>query len=175
MIETERLLMRAWRDDDLEPFAALNADPEVMQYFPGPLTREASDALVGRICAHFDEHGYGAWALEVRASGEFAGFTGLLLQTFSAHFTPAVEVGWRLDRSMWKRGYATEAACAALGYGFDVVGLDEVVSMTAIGNIASRRVMERIGMTHDPDDDFDHPELAEDSPLRRHVLYRVRR
>lgn len=175
MIETERLLLRPWRDDDREPFAALNADPEVMEFFPAPLVREESDALVTRIRGHFDEHGYGLWALEVRNSGRFAGFTGLLQQTFPAHFTPAVEVGWRLDRRAWGRGYASEAARAAITHGFDEVGLDEIVSMTAIANTRSRRVMERIGMSHDPDDDFDHPYVADGSPLRRHVLYRIRR
>lgn len=175
MIETERLLLRPWRDDDREPFAALNADPEVMRFFPARLTREESDALVEAIRRHFGEHGFGLWALEVRDSGRFIGFTGLLLRTFPAHFTPAVEVGWRLERRAWGRGYASEAARAALAHGFDVVRLEQIVSMTAVDNTRSRRVMERIGMTHDPIDDFDHPDVEEASPLRRHVLYRVRR
>lgn len=175
MVETERLLLRAWRDDDREPFAALNADFEVMEHFPAPLTRRESDALIERIRHHFDAHGYGLWALEVRESGDFVGFTGLVHQSFPAHFTPAVEVGWRLDRNVWGQGYATEAARAALEHGFGAVGLDEIVSMTAVGNTRSRRVMERLGMTRDPADDFDHPNIAEASPLRRHVLYRIRR
>lgn len=173
MIETERLLLRTWRDDDREPFAALNADSAVMEFFPAPLDRAESDALAGRIRDHFGEHGFGLWALEVRETGEFVGFTGLVWQTFPAHFTPAVEVGWRLARRAWAKGYATEAARAALGHGFAVVGLDEIVSMAAVGNTRSRRVMERIGMTRDPDDDFDHPNVDAASPLRRHVLYRV--
>lgn len=175
MIETERLHLRAWRDGDLDAFAALNADPGVMEFLPAPLTRDESDALAARIRDHFDSHGFGLWALQVRETSEFVGFTGLAWQTFPAHFTPAVEVGWRLARRAWGKGYATEGASAALGHGFGVVGLGEIVSMTAVGNERSRRVMERIGMTRDPGDDFDHPNVAAASPLRRHVLYRIRR
>ncbi|MEU6997504.1 GNAT family N-acetyltransferase [Nonomuraea sp. NPDC046570] len=175
-IETERLIMRRWREADREPFAALNADPKVMEYFPGLLTRERSDHLVDRIEQSFDELGYGLWALEVRESGEFIGFTGLALQTFEAPFTPAVEVGWRLTRHAWGHGYATESARAAVAYGFDRLGLAEIVSMTAAVNLRSRAVMERLGMTHDPADDFEHPSVVSpDSPLRPHVLYRLRR
>jgi RimJ/RimL family protein N-acetyltransferase len=173
--ETDRLLLRGWRDSDLEPFAALNADPEVMEHFPSTLDREASDALVGRIRSRMDDLGYGLWALEVKATGEFIGFTGLARQTFPAHFTPAVEVGWRLARSAWGNGYATEAALASLAHGFGVAGLDEIVSFTATTNVRSQRVMQRIGMTHDPADDFLHPNVPEGSPVRPHVLYRVRR
>ena len=174
MPETERLLMRSWREDDLAPFAALNADPGVMEHFPSTLTRQESDALVVRITAQLDDLGYGLWALEVRDSGEFVGFTGLALQTFPAHFTPAVEVGWRLKRSAWGHGYATEAALAALDYGFAVAELDEIVSMTAVTNVRSQRVMQRIGMTHDPADDFLHPNVPEGHRLQPHVLYRIR-
>lgn len=175
-METERLIMRRWREADREPFAELNADPEVMEYFPGLLTRERSDLMVGRIEQSFDELGYGLWALEVRESGEFIGFSGLALQTFEAPFTPAVEVGWRLARHAWGHGYATESARAAMAYGFDQVGLDEIVSMTAAVNLRSRAVMERLGMTYDPSDDFEHPAIVSpDSPLRPHVLYRLRR
>ncbi|MFF0248751.1 GNAT family N-acetyltransferase [Streptosporangium sandarakinum] len=174
-METERLVMRRWRETDLEPFAELNADPEVMRHFPAPLTREESDAMVGRIEAAFDEHGYGLWALEVRATGEFIGFTGLAWQRFEAHFTPALEVGWRLSRRAWGHGYATEAARAALEYGFGPAGRREIVSMTAVGNLRSRAVMERLGMRRDPADDFDHPRVPAGSPLRRHVLYRIGR
>jgi RimJ/RimL family protein N-acetyltransferase len=175
MPETERLLLRGWQASDLEPFAALNGDPRVMEHFPSPLTREMSDALVERIQVGLDELGYGLWALEVRATGEFIGFTGLALQTFPAHFTPAVEVGWRLATSAWGQGYASEAARAALDHGFSECGLDEIVSMTAVTNVRSQRVMERIGMTHHPHDDFLHPNIATDSPLRPHVLYRITR
>src|SRR6476619_6494480 len=166
--------MRGWREEDLAPFAALNADPVVMEHFPSTLTRQESDALVVRITAQLDDLGYGLWALEVRDSGEFVGFTGLALQTFPAHFTPAVEVGWRLKQSAWGHGYATEAALAALDYGFAVAELDEIVSMTAVTNVRSQRVMQRIGMTHDPADDFEHPNVADGDRVKPHVLYRIR-
>jgi RimJ/RimL family protein N-acetyltransferase len=166
--------MRGWREEDLAPFAALNADPVVMEHFPSTLTRQESDALVVRVTAQLDDLGYGLWALEVRDSGEFVGFTGLALQTFPAHFTPAVEVGWRLTRSAWGHGYATEAALAALDYGFAVAELDEIVSMTAVTNVRSQRVMQRIGMTHDPADDFEHPNVPDGHPVKPHVLYRIR-
>jgi RimJ/RimL family protein N-acetyltransferase len=170
---TDRLLLRRWKESDREPFAALNADPDVMQYFRGTLDRVASDAFVERIEFSFDEHGYGLWAVEVMGTGEFIGFTGLALQTFEAHFTPAVEVGWRLSRSAWGSGYATEAARAALEFGFGHLDLEEIVSMTTETNLRSRAVMERIGMTRRPEDDFEHPSLPEGHPLRRHVLYRI--
>jgi len=166
--------MRSWREDDLAPFAALNADPVVMEHFPSTLTRQESDALVVRITAQLDDLGYGLWALEVRDSGEFVGFTGLALQTFPAHFTPAVEVGWRLKQSAWGHGYATEAALAALDYGFAVAELDEIVSMTAVTNVRSQRVMQRIGMTHNPADDFEHPNVPDGHRVKPHVLYRIR-
>ncbi|MEV1241386.1 GNAT family N-acetyltransferase [Nonomuraea sp. NPDC050022] len=174
-METERLIMRRWRDDDREPFAAMNADAEVMEHFPALMTRSESDGFVDRIEAGFEAHGYGLWALEVRESGEFIGFTGLVLQTFEAPFTPAVEVGWRLAKAAWGHGYAIEAAREAVRYGFDVAGLDEIVSITTVGNTRSRKVMERLGMTRDIADDFYHPRVPADSPQRPHVLYRLRR
>lgn len=174
-METERLIMRRWRDDDREPFAAMNADAEVMEHFPALLTRSESDTFVDRIEAGFEAHGYGLWALEVRKSGEFIGLTGLALQTFEAPFTPAVEVGWRLAKAAWGHGYAIEAAREAVRYGFDVAGLDEIVSMTTVRNTRSRKVMERLGMTRDIADDFYHPRVPADSPQRPHVLYRLRR
>ncbi len=174
-LHTERLLLRQWRDEDLEPFAALNADPVVMEHFPSTLTRAESDALVAHIRARFAEHGYGQWALEVRKTGEFIGFTGLALQTFPAPFNPSVEVGWRLRQSAWGHGYASEAARTALQVGFDDFGLDEIVSMTAVTNVRSQRVMERIGMTRDPADDFLHPSVPDGHPVQPHVLYRVAR
>lgn len=173
MLRTDRLLLRRWQDSDREPFAALNADPAVMEYFPAPMTREQSDGFVARTEAGFDERGYGLWALEVVETGEFIGFTGLSVPRFEAQFMPAVEIGWRLARPAWGKGYATEAATRVLRYAFTDANLPEVVSFTAVGNVRSRAVMERIGMTHDPADDFDHP-LLPDSPLRRHVLYRRR-
>jgi RimJ/RimL family protein N-acetyltransferase len=172
-LRTERLLLRGWREQDREPFAALNADPAVMEHFPAPLDRVRSDALVDAIEARFERDGFGLWALEVESSGEFIGFTGLAIPAFEAHFTPAVEVGWRLARSAWGQGYATEAGRAALAFGFGQGGLAEVVSFTSAGNLRSRAVMERLGMRRDPADDFEHPDLAPDDPLRPHVLYRL--
>ncbi len=152
----------------------MNDDPDVMRYFPAMLTTEESDMLVDRIEAHFSEHGYGPWAIEVVGDAPFIGACGLMRVGFEAPFTPAVEVGWRLARDRWDKGYATEAARAALAYGFDNLGLKEVVSFTVPSNVRSARVMERLGMTRDPADDFDHPALAPGHPLRRHVLYRIK-
>jgi ribosomal-protein-alanine N-acetyltransferase len=174
-LRTERLLLRRWRPADREPFAALNADPAVMEHFPATMSRAESDGLVDRIEAAFDARGYALWAVEVTGDGGFAGFVGLAPVTFEAPFAPAVEVGWRLARERWGRGYATEAARAAVAFGFDVVGLDEITSFTVPANIRSRRVMERLGMSRDPADDFDHPVIPPGHPLRRHVLYRLPR
>lgn len=172
-LSTTRLLLRRWREDDCRPFAEINADPCVMEHFPAPLTLADSNRLIARIEAGFDRRGYGLWALELLATGELVGFTGLEMPSFEAHFTPAVEVGWRLARSAWGQGYATEAALASLAFGFEQVGLAEIVSFTSTANLKSQAVMERIGMTHDPTGDFDHPELEDGDPLRRHVLYRI--
>jgi RimJ/RimL family protein N-acetyltransferase len=173
-LRTNRLVLRRWLDSDRGPFAALNADPEVMEHFPAPLTRAESDAMIGRIEAHFDERGFGLWALEVVETGEFIGFTGLSTPRFTAHFMPAVEIGWRLARSAWGRGYASEAARRVLEFGLEDVALSEIVSFTAIDNVRSQALMARIGMTHDPVDDFQHPLVPEGSRLRPHVLYRAR-
>ena len=167
--------MRAWCDDDLAPFAALNADPVVMEYFPATLSRAESDAAAARIRAELAERGFGLWALEAPGVTPFVGFTGLSVPRFTAHFTPCVEVGWRLAREHWGRGYAPEAARAAIAHGFEQLGLTEIVSFTSVGNTRSRRVMEKLGMRHDSADDFEHPNLAPGHPLRRHVLHRVRR
>jgi ribosomal-protein-alanine N-acetyltransferase len=172
-LRTGRLLLRRWRDADRDPFAELNADREVMEHFPEPLPRQESDALVDSIEAGFEQHGFGFWAVELRASSEFIGFTGLAIPGFEAHFTPAVEVGWRLRRSAWGHGYATEAARAAMTYGFDEVGVREIVSFTPTNNVRSRAVMQRLGMSYDPADHFDHPRLPLGHPLRRFVLYRM--
>jgi ribosomal-protein-alanine N-acetyltransferase len=172
-LRTGRLLLRRWRDADRDAFAELNADCEVMEHFPEPFPREESDALVDHIEAGFEQHGFGFWAVELVASSEFIGFTGLALAGFEAHFTPAVEVGWRLKRSAWGHGYATEAARAAMTYGFDGVGVRQIVSFTPTNNMRSRAVMERLGMSHDPAGDFDHPSLPLGHPLRRFVLYRT--
>jgi RimJ/RimL family protein N-acetyltransferase len=173
-MHTERLLLRQWRDGDLEPFAALNRDPEVMHHFPAALTREESDALAEAQRRAIAERGWGLWAVEIPGSAPFIGFVGLSVPRFEAHFTPAVEVGWRLAREHWGHGYATEAARAAVAFGFGELGLEEIVSFTTVRNARSRAVMERLGMTHDPADDFDHPALP-DWPERRHVLYRLAR
>jgi RimJ/RimL family protein N-acetyltransferase len=168
-------VLRQWREADLEPFAALNADPEVMRHFPAPLTHEQSDAFVERERLLIAERGWGLWAVELVQRAAFIGFVGLAEPRFDAHFTPAVEVGWRLAREHWGHGYATEAARAAVEFGFDELGLDEIVSFTTVSNDRSRKVMERLGMTHDEADDFEHPLLAHGDPLRPHVLYRLRR
>jgi RimJ/RimL family protein N-acetyltransferase len=172
-LRTARLTLRRWRDADRAPFAQINADPRVMEFFPAPLSRDESDALITRIEAGFDRYGFGLWALEVRETGQFIGFTGLAPPEFEAHFTPAVEVGWRLAAPAWGRGYATEAARAAIAFGFERAGLEEIVSMTSVVNERSRAVMERLGMSRDPADDFDHPGIPAGHPLRRHVLYRI--
>jgi RimJ/RimL family protein N-acetyltransferase len=174
-IRTARLELRPWRDEDRAPFAALNADPRVMEFFPKTLDRADSDAMAARLREHFDRHGFGLWAVEVPGVADFIGFVGLAVPRFEAHFTPCVEIGWRLAREHWGRGYATEAARAALAFGFRDLALDEIVSFTTTANLRSRAVMERIGMTRSPADDFDHPALPEGHPLRRHVLYRARR
>ena len=174
-LRTERLLLRSWRPADLEPFAAMNADPQVMEFLPKCLTRPESDALATRINDGFIEHGFGLWAVELPGEAEFAGFIGLSVPRFEAHFTPCVEVGWRLAYEFWGRGYATEGAQAALAYGFETLGLEEIVSLTTVTNERSRRVMEKLGMKRDPADDFEHPILPEGHPLRPHVLYRIRK
>ena len=174
-LRTVRLVLRRWREADRTPFATLNADPVVTEHFPAPLRPEESDALVDRIEAGFEERGWGLWAVEIPDRAAFAGFIGLNPATFDAPFTPAVEVGWRLAREHWGRGYATEGALGALAFGFDALALDEIVSFTTHGNARSRRVMERLGMHRDPADDFDHPNLPEGDPLQPHVLYRLDR
>jgi RimJ/RimL family protein N-acetyltransferase len=175
MLTSARLRLRPWRDEDLPAFAALNADPEVMQYMSKSLNREESDAFVGWIREGIAQRGFGLWAVEVFGVSDFIGFTGLSVPSFEAHFKPCVEIGWRLARQFWGFGYATEAARLAMDYGFRLAGLEEIVSFTFVGNIRSRKVMERLGMTRSPEDDFDHPRLSEDHPLRPHVLYRMKR
>ncbi len=174
-LTTARLRLRRWTPEDRTAFAAINQDPRVTEFLPGPLTREQSDAMVDRIEAAFGERGFGLWAVEVLEKAPFIGFVGLSVPSFDAPFMPAVEVGWRLAHAHWGRGYASEAARASLRFGFDFLGLSEIVSFTAAGNVRSRRVMERIGMTRESADDFEHPRLPPDSLLRKHVLYRVRR
>lgn len=174
-LRTDRLLLRRWRLADRAPFAALNADPRVMEYFPAPLSRAESDASAVRIEAHFEQHGFGLWAVEITGVAPFAGFIGLCIPRFEAHFTPCVEIGWRLAAECWGRGFATEGARAALTFGSESLRLKEIVSLTVPSNLRSRRVMEKLGMTHHAGDDFDHPLLPDGHRLRRHVLYRVTR
>jgi len=174
-IETERLRLRRWESRDREPFARMNGDPRVMEFFPALLTRAESDQIVDRIEAHFHRHGFGLYALELRQRQEFIGFVGLSVPAFQAPFTPCVEIGWRLAAEQGGRGLATEAARAVVAHGFESLGLDSLVSFTPPANVRSRRVMEKLAMTHDPEDDFDHPGLPEGHRLRRHVLYRLKR
>jgi RimJ/RimL family protein N-acetyltransferase len=146
-----------------------------MEHFPAPLTPAESDALLTRVENHFADRGFGPFAVELLQDGTLAGFIGLSIPNFDAPFMPAVEIGWRLGFEHWGKGLATEGARAALDYGFNSLGLKQIVSFTVPANLRSRRVMEKLGMTHDPAGDFDHPNLAEGHPLRRHVLYRIRR
>ena len=169
-ISTARLIMRGWRESDLAPWAAMNADPDVRRYLGPLLTFDQAAAWVLNYQDDLDRYGFGFWAVEVRASGEFIGFTGLGTVDEEMPFT-GTEVAWRLARPAWGHGYATEAARAALRYGFDIMGLPEIVAVTMARNLRSRAVMERIGMTSDPAEDFDDPDVAA-GPLRRHVLYR---
>jgi RimJ/RimL family protein N-acetyltransferase len=175
-IETERLLMREWRDSDRAPYAELNGDPEVMRHFPSTLTPQQSDEMIDRMVAAWHDRGHGLWAVERRDTGEFIGFVGLTPPSWQASFTPCVEVGWRLGKQHWGNGFAPEAATAALSWGFANVDLpdDRIVSFATEANVNSRRVMHKIGMTHDPNDDFDHP-LLPDWAGRRHVLYKIDR
>jgi RimJ/RimL family protein N-acetyltransferase len=174
-LRTPRLHLRPWRTEDHAPFAAMNADPAVREHFPGLLSPGESKAQAERLQDHIDRHGFGFWAVEAPGVAPFIGFIGITSVTFDAAFTPAVEAGWRLAQAHWGRGYATEGARAAIADGFERLGLREIVALTVPGNRRSRRVMEQLGMTHDPADDFDHPGLPDGSPSRRHVLYRVRR
>jgi RimJ/RimL family protein N-acetyltransferase len=173
-ITTERLLLRAWRRSDRPAFAAMSADPRVMEWFPATLSRRESDVTVAVIEQRLLEQGWGLWAVEVPGVAEFIGFVGLNPAEDTLGW-PAVEIGWRLAAEHWGHGYAPEAALASLAFGFDTVGLEEIVSLTSVGNLKSRRVMEKIGMTYDPADDFVNQRLPEGSPLRPHVLYRIGR
>jgi RimJ/RimL family protein N-acetyltransferase len=171
-LHTERLVLRQWRESDLDPWAAMNADAEVREHYPDLLTRAQSTTSMTGFQADIERRGYGLWAVEVRATGEFIGYTGLEPVPGDMPFT-GMEVGWRLTRTAWGHGYATEAGRASVAYAFDELALPEVVSMTAVTNVRSQAVMRRLGLIRDPADDFDHPRVA-DGPLRRHVLYRLR-
>lgn len=172
-IRTRRLILREWRDSDFEPFAALNGDRRVMEFFPAPLDRSASDALALRIREEFARHPFGRWAVEAPGVAPLIGFIGLSVPNFTTFFTPCVEIGWRLAFPHWGKGYATEGARAAIDFGFKEAALDEIVSFTTPSNARSIRVMEKLGMKRNPAEDFDHPALPVGHKLRRHVLYRI--
>ena len=166
----EHVTLRQWRDSDLEPYAAMNRDPEVMRYFPGFRTHEETKESFDRQRSLIALRGWGLWAVDV--DGEFAGFTGLAVPAFDAPFMPCVEIGWRMQRRFWGRGIAYRAACDALAYGFNTLNLPDIVSFTVVTNARSRRLMERLGLTHRPSDDFDHPSFPSGHELQRHVFYR---
>jgi len=175
LLTTERLILRQWRESDRDAFARLNADPVVREFFPRVQTREESDADAARAHKAIDERGWGFWAVEVRGGASFIGFVGLSIPGIETHFSPCVEIGWRLLKEHWGKGYASEAAVECLRFGFEKLTLEEIVAFTVPLNVRSRAVMERIGMWRNPADDFDHPNLEPGHPLRRHVLYRMRR
>ncbi|MCE9597157.1 MAG: GNAT family N-acetyltransferase [Spirochaetia bacterium] len=174
-LESERLILRRWLQNDLQPFTRMNTDPHVMRFFPGLLSPEESSALFQRLDAHFETHGFGVWALELKSTGDWIGFAGLGVCPFDAHFTPAVELGWRLLSEFQGKGYATEAAKVACTFAFKNVGLEELVAFTVPINQPSRRVMEKLGMTNNERESFQHPLLPADHPLKEHVLYRLPR
>jgi len=175
IIETNRLILRTWKNSDLKPMLSINQDPKVMEYFPGLQDLETTKNLILKINSHFKKHGYTLYATEIKNSGEFIGFIGLFTPGFESHFTPATEIGWRLSSKHWGQGFATEGAKAALDYAFRELKILEIVSFTSVDNTKSIRVMQKIGLQHTIDDNFDHPKLEEDSPLKQHVLYRLSR
>ncbi|MDM0112212.1 GNAT family N-acetyltransferase [Variovorax sp. J22R133] len=172
-LRTSRLLLRDWRPEDEAPFATLNADAEVTEFLLGPMSREQSDAQIRSFREHFAREGFGRWAVEVPGLADFIGTVGITVIPYQAHFTPCVEIAWRLARPYWGQGFASEAAHAALRFGFENVGLAEIVALTVPANKRSQAVMERIGMVRNPADDFDHPLVPDGHPLQRHVLYRM--
>lgn len=175
IIETERLYLRTWETSDVQPYWAINQDPKVIEFLPGPMTMEAVNQFIVAKNQQQAERGFTLWATELKATRELIGFVGLNYTNWEAHFTPAVEVGWRLGSRYWGNGYATEGAEAALEFGFNTIGLNEIVSFTVPMNNRSLRVMEKIGLRYDPKDDFRHPKLALDHPLSQHVLYRLKK
>ncbi len=175
IIETERLILRIWKQDDLESFAQLNSDPNVMEYMPKCLNKAETETFHSRIQAHIQRHGFGLFACELKETNKFIGYVGLNIPSFEAHFTPCVEIGWRLSFDYWGKGYATEAARAVLSFAFENLALDEVVSFTVPNNLRSRKVMEKIGMKRDSKDDFHHPLLSKSDPLSLHVLYKLKK
>ena len=172
ILETKRLILRTWKSADIDPMSVINQDPKVMEYFPATQDKAQTKTLIRRFIAQQEKLGYSLYAVELKENHEMIGWVGLSQSVFDAHFTPATEIGWRLSSKHWRQGYATEAALAILDYAFNTLGLEEVVSFTSVNNTPSRRVMEKIGLHYDPQDDFDHPTLDKNSPLKRHVLYR---
>jgi RimJ/RimL family protein N-acetyltransferase len=173
ILRTRRLILRRWKESDLLPFATMNADQRVMEFMLGKMTKEETCQSVEGIKKHFDAHGFGRWAVEIADSGKFIGFVGISIPPYTLPFSPCVEVAWRICPEEWGRGYAPEAAKEALRDGFERVELEEIVSFTTLTNLKSRRVMEKLGMQHSPDQNFDHPMVPEGHSLRRHVLYRM--
>ncbi len=171
--ETARLILRVFEKRDLNALSAINQDPDVMKYFPGLESLQQTHDAIFRIIEHHKSFGYSFYAVELRSTHEMIGFVGLKYTNFEAHFTPAVEIGWRISSAHWNKGYATEAAKAVIHYAFTILNMSEIVSFTVESNLASRRIMEKIGMNYNASDDFDHPKLTDDSPLKRHVLYRI--
>jgi len=175
ILKTKRLILRTWEEQDIDPMSAIDQDPAVCEYFPEIGNRIATKAMIQRFINHYEKYGFSFYAVELNSNSEFIGFVGLQYPSFEAHFTSAVEIGWRLASKHWGKGYASEAAQAVLNFAFTTLNLEEVVSFTTENNTRSRRVMEKIGMHHNPHDDFYHPKLSKDSPLCRHVLYRLTR
>jgi RimJ/RimL family protein N-acetyltransferase len=174
-LQTGRLILREWRDDDVAPFSAMSTNPLVMQYLTKLPDRSAIERWVDDVRAHFRRHGFGLWAIEIPGIAPFVGFTGLTVVPYEAHFTPAIEVAWRLSPEYWRKGLVAEAATTALNVGFRSLEFQEIMANAAINNSASIRVMERLGMNRNPDDDFDHPLKPPQDPLRRQVLFRIGR
>ncbi len=172
-LETPRLILRPWKDSDLEPMAALNADSQVMEFFPNVMTREETAAMIERIKARYASDGFCFWAADEKETGNFIGFIGLGRPSIEAHFIPCVEIGWRLAHAYWGKGYAPEGAQAVLKDGFERINLDEIVAMTSAINAKSIRVMEKISMHRDAKDDFMHPIFEDGHHLKPHVLYRI--
>lgn len=173
LITTERLGLRHWKEDDFPPFAAMNKDEDVMRYYPSILSDEETVAMMERINGHFQTHGFGLFAVEKRDTKEFIGYTGFMIPRFQSFFTPCVEIGWRIKKEEWNKGFATEAATACLHYGFETLGFDKIYSFTSVVNQPSERVMQKTGMKKEGE--FGHPNLSTDSPLCRHVLYKIER
>ncbi|MFT2109991.1 GNAT family N-acetyltransferase [Marinomonas sp. 2405UD68-3] len=174
LLESERLILRQWQESDLEPFAALTSDPLVMQYFPAVLTRAESDALVKKLQNHITQHGWGFWAVELKATSECIGLVGMIHQNGDIPNAPFVEIGWRLSANHWRKGYTLEAARASLDFAFQTLGLNAVYAFTTLDNLPSIGVMEKLGMVNQQQD-FNHPSLPVDHPMSRHCLYKIER